>query len=264
MLSKWRHLHGQSLTALGLALLLCAPLSALAAASYTGNIQSRWSSPIVIGYDVSGAHGPTGNLVDNTATANCNLAGCAVALPGDPATTVAWGNADSSTVVFSPASFVDVALGETFTLGTLTFHNGMIGGDTKIFGATLTLSALAGDILLADPLVMNLVIVNTINDGTDAQNADLLDFGSVFGTTDSVSFNVYEGATANAVLRGRIVGDPQLHAFDIFIAPDSVNFGFIGNGVPAAIPEPATSAMFALGLAAIAMIRRRRAGRPRR
>ena len=130
-----------------------------------------------------------------------------------------------------------------------------------IFGATLTLTALlTSSSAVVDPYVVQLGLVTTGNTGTAAQNADFIDFRNSLGTTQPVTFNVLEGATATAILSGKIVGDPMLFATQITIAPGSQDAGFIGSGVPLAIPEPSTWWLCLAGLALLKPLRIR-AGR---
>ena len=233
-----------------------------AAPSYSGSIQGQWTSPVLSGSLIDAATG-TVTFVDNTATAACNLSPC----PRAPATfpgggggaTVAWGDgatADRTSVVrFTGATFVNVAPDTLFDLGTLTYTNGTSDLNSLIFGASLTLTALLTDPLgtTVDSFLLQLGITTTNNTGTTAQNADFIDFRNSLGTTAPVTFNVFEGATATAILSGRIIGDPMLFATQITIAPGSAGSGFIGSGIPPlAIPEPST---WWLGLAGLALLR---------
>jgi hypothetical protein len=238
-----------------------AAFPAFAGGPFSGSISALWSDPILSGTYVDGASGHV-TFRNDSATVACNLAGCPIALAGDPTISFAWGTGTAlisrSVVVFTPNQFVDIGSDQKFELGRLTYTNGASTQGTMAFGAKLTLEARSGGVLLADPLVISVAIGTTINSGTPAQNADFLDFGTgTFGTVVPVSFNVLEGQTATAILYGSIVGDPQLTASNIVLDPASTGAGFIGSGVPA-VPEPSSVAMLGLGGAALWAWRRRR------
>lgn len=233
------------------ALMLGFVAPALGNSSYSGTVSGLWSAPVLSGTVIDAATGAPSSY-DNTATANCNLAACPVALAGDPATLLVWGSGAAalpySSVQFVGASFSNVLPGQVFELGRLSYLNGTSGLTTLIFAATLTLQARSGAVALTDPLAVGVNIVTTANSGTPEQNADYLDFGTgTFGTVQPVSFNVYEGETATAILYGSIVGDPQLKPVTIVMAAGSTG-GFIGNGLPAPVPEPGSPVLLLLGL----------------
>ena len=252
--SSFRRIQG---SAACLAALVGAALPAIASTSYSGMIVGSWNTAVLSGSLIDGATG-TATAVDNPTTAVCNLAECPVPLAGDPSSLVTWGDStvipNHSVVKFAGASFSGVAAGDVFELGRLTYTNGFSVQDSLIFGATLKLRPMDGGIAIADALDIALGITTTVNSGTPEQNADFLDFGTgTFGTVLPVSFNVYEGDTATAILYGSIIGDPQTIAVFITLDPSSVGHGFIGNGLPA--PEPGTAAMVALGLACLVGLR---------
>ena len=240
-----------------------------AAPSYSGSIQGQWMNPVLSGSLIDGATGAI-TFHDNTTTAACNLSPCPLApvttLPGGGGAVVAWGDGRSaertSVVRFTGASFTNVAPDTLFELGTLAYTNGTSDLDSLIFGATLTLTALLTSMEAVDPYVVQLALVTTNNTGTTAQNADFIDFRNSLGTTQPVTFNVFEGATATAILSGKIIGDPMLFATQITIAPGSQGSGFIGSGVPlaVAVPEPSTWWLCLAGLALLKPLRIR-AGR---
>ena len=241
-----------------------------AAPSYSGSIQGQWASPVLSGSLIDGATGVV-TFLDNTATAACNLSPCPripAILPGGGGATVAWGDgataARTSVVSFAGATFTNVAPDTVFDLGTLTYFNGTSDLNSLIFGASLTLTALLTNPsgTTVDSFLVQLGLTTTNNTGTTAQNADFIDFRNSLGTTAPVTFNVFEGAMATAILSGKIVGDPMLFATQITIAPGSQGSGFIGTGVPqlAAIPEPSTWWLCIAGLALLKPVRTR-AGR---
>src|SRR5438477_8582596 len=93
--------------------LVAAP--ALAAPRYSGTITASFTAPVLAGsYLSSGSRAPVPG--DNTGTAVHSGAGTA---------TITWGGGvQSSGVAFAGDAFADVAPGQSFRLGTLTFLNG--------------------------------------------------------------------------------------------------------------------------------------------
>ena len=248
--------------AVAMAAAVCLALPASASPSYSGSIVGSWSTAVLTGTLIDGATG-IGSAQNTSATAVCNLAECPVPLAGDPASLVTWGDGpiappNHSVVTFVGASFSGVAPGDVFELGRLTYTNGTSVLSSLIFGATLTLQPMDGAIAIADALDIALGISTTSNTGTAAQNADFLDFGTgTFGTVLPVSFNVFEGDTATAILYGSIIGDPMTTAVFITLDPASVGHGFIGAGVPA--PEPGSLLLAIGGLFGLMAARRRAA-----
>ena len=237
---------------------------------YSGSIQGQWADAVLTGSLIDGATGAI-TFFDNTATAACNLSPCPrvpATSPGGGGAMVTWGDgrspARTSVVSFTGASFANVVPDTLFELGTLTYTNGTSDLNSLIFGATLTLTVLLTDPsgVSVDPYAIQLGLTTTNNTGTTAQNADFIDFRNSLGTTQPVTFNVFEGATATAILSGMIVGDPMLFATQITIAQGSQGSGFIGTGVPQSlvIPEPSTWWLCIAGLALLKPFRIR-AGR---
>jgi len=232
-----------ALAALGIA---AQPASASVVLGYSGTAVAAWSNPVLAGNLVDGA---TGAVLpyDNTATAACNI-GCPVATAFGT-DTVSWGNnTDTSYVTFTGNAFA-VPLGVPFDIGTFTFFNGTSGGESIIFGATLTLTFGPG----IDNSVVPMQIVTTLNTGTPEQNADFVGFAPSL----PVTFNVLEGATASADLYGELVSDPHTKLLTLVLDPGSVGLGFIGFGRPS-VPEPASLALLGAGLVGIGLVRRKR------
>ena len=110
---------------------------------FSGSVSGSWSTPVLSGNLEDGATGAL-TPTDNTTTAQCNL-GCALSLPGYPATTLAWGNGASappatSTLSFTGSPFTQQHRIPSSTLGTFTYLNGVSDTNSLIFGATLTLT----------------------------------------------------------------------------------------------------------------------------
>jgi hypothetical protein len=253
------------------ALLACWAASGAQAGSFSGIASGTWSAPVLSGNSVDGATGAE-TFVDNTGTAQCNLAGCeSPLLPNDPATMLAWGNGAFAPPVTSTLSFAGTPFDNeagsplqppqnSFLLGTFTYTNGDSDTDSLIFGATFTLTitgrnAQAGQVIATQ--VINFLIVSTSNDGNAMQNADFVQFPMTSTTSFAMpSMNVFEGSTATFDLYGAIIGDPTLELTQLLIAPGSESSGFVGNGRP--VPEPGTFVLFGAGFAAAALLRRAR------
>jgi hypothetical protein len=246
-----------------------AVFSAHAGALYSGQITGRWSAAVVSGSTKEGSNPAIVEFSDNSATAFCNLSNCPNQLTASGSgARLLWGTFDdatpaSSTVTFQGSSFSNVrtelrnALGQVtqasdiFQLGTLTYTNGTSYLDSLIFGSTLTLSgSLVGTDEVIIPFTIQLGIETTTNSGTAEQNADFLFFSNQLGTVSPVSFNVYEGQTASAIVWGRLVGDPVLLATGLTLSPGSAGSGFIASGaIPAAgVPAPSALVLMLTGL----------------
>ena len=153
------------------ALLTCwAASGAHAGGPFSGSVSGSWSTPVLSGNLEDGATGAL-TPADNTTTAQCNL-GCALSLPGYPATTLAWGTGASapatSTLSFTGSPFTQQASNTEFTLGTFDYLNGISDTDSLIFGATLTLTLKDQSNRVIATQTIPLQITTTSNDGTSA------------------------------------------------------------------------------------------------
>ena len=214
---------------------------------YSGQFVATWSNPVLSGTTIDGATGTT-SVLNNTASAACDVAGCPQGVGVSlGSTTLAWGiSPQSSTLNFDGHFFVNVPEGSVFDMGRITFFNGTSDLSTIIFGATLNLTYVPCGFCTPNTLIDNLhiavPIVTTANTGTDAQNADWV---GPFGTPATLTFNVLEGFNADAELYAEIVGDPMLQP-EFLITTDP--HAFIGNGQPVGIPEPASLSLLLAGL----------------
>jgi hypothetical protein len=264
-----------------IALSMSTAFSAHSAALYSGQITGTWSTAVTSGNAKEGENPGIVYPTNNSTSAYCNLSNCPnkLTVPSGSGATLIWGDSDdatppSSTVTFKGSSFSNVKTelrdaqgkitqaSDIFQLGTLTYTNGTSGLDTLIFGSTLTLAgSLIGTTEKIDPFVIQLGIDTTLNSGTPEQNADFLFFANQLGTTAPVSFNVYEGQTATAIVWGRLVGDPILLATGLTLAPGSAGAGFIANGAitSANVPAPNAIALILVGFLALSFGRFKKA-----
>ena len=205
----------------------------------SGSISGTFSNFVLSGDIVDGGTRAT-TFQDNTSTAISSGAGTSDITWGGNFTPPPGTN-NFSELSFTGASFSNVAPGQVFELGTLTYSNGSSALNSLIFGATFTMTAnlSGGGTATITPFTSALGLVTTTNDGpTPASNADFVNFPSL-----GKSFNVIEGSSARAILFGEIIGDPSLHLTDVQVAPDSGGTGFI-----ASTPEPSTWLLLAAGL----------------
>ena len=216
---------------------LCLTHFALGSMLYSGSISGVFTNPVLSGIVIDVNGNPY--TLDETGTA---------VYSGFGTNSINWGTGDPVTgnsLTFNGTTFSNVAPGQEFLLGTLTYFNASVLH--AIFGATLTLSASPSSLAIS-PAVAQGTIVATENGGVSPkQDADYLAF-DVF----SVTFNVYEGATATADIFGQIVGDPQLQIDTIQLAPGQGGNGFLGNGRPPSAPDTgSTICLLSLALAAL-------------
>src|SRR5438105_4630921 len=134
---------------------------------YSGTITGSFTAPVLSGAFLrSGSHEPVPR--DNGGTARHSGVGTA---------TITWGGDDNggagpaSSVTFTGEAFSDVAAGQLFRLGTLTFLNGPDGPASLIFGFDMQLSA--GDGIA--PFTGLVELISTQNANTDrVADADVL------------------------------------------------------------------------------------------
>ena len=159
-----------------------------------------------------------------------------------------------SSLVFAGSTFNNQPGNQTFDLGTITFLNGTSTLDSLLFGGTLTLTALdfANQPIASITQSINpFDVFTTVNTGISPErDADLIFFKNI-----AVSFNVAEGATSTATVRGAIVGDPDLIVSGL---ANPTTGGTVGIGPSAFTPEPASWVTALAGLVAVAAIAKRK------
>ncbi len=224
------------------------PLTATAG-TISGLVTGTWMNPVLAG--------PVINLDGTTTVLNNSTTAFYSATPSND---LRWGTntfapppSIYSGVIFQGSSLSNVPTGLEVLLGTITFLNGTSQLDSLLFGATLRIS------VPADPTVTPfdalMTISTTVNGGTCIPcDADFIRLTNV----DILStMNVNEGATATFNVYGKFVGDPLISLTRYTVASGSTG-GFVGNGQPADIPEPASAALVAGGLIAIVATARTR------
>ena len=235
---------------LALGVALAAGPAARADQAYGGFIQGAFSSPVLAGnyLDVGGQS----VFRDSTASAVYSISNGTVSsqlISGDNN----GGGGSPSEITFFGNSFSGVAPGQEFALGTLTYNNGASGLFSSIFGATLTLTV-AGNAAVT-PIDAPFSLVTTLNGGFSiASDADFLSFPAPI----SLSFHVFEGAGATAIVMGRIVGDPQLQVTGLQLPADQA-----GNGFLTPVPAPAGVVLLGGGAACLLGVRRRGRNTPK-
>jgi hypothetical protein len=244
---------------------------ASADALYSGSITGIFTAPVLSGSILDPL---TNTLVfgDNTATAVFTGVGTNHVTWGSNPTPTP-GSPPMSDVSFVGSSFSNIAPSQPFELGRLFFTNGSTLSGTEIFGFTFTMSATltGGGGVPITPFTSALSAMMTANVTTGPcqgipvtlckADSDFIEFPSL-GIPPPVSFNVLEGASAQAILYGAIVGDPVLELLGIQVAPGSEESAFIGNGLNDFVaPEPTSLILVATGMLGLMRRFRRPSGR---
>jgi protein with PEP-CTERM/exosortase system signal len=222
---------------------LCLTRFALGSSLYSGSISGVFTNPVFSGIVIDVNGNPF--TLDETGTA---------VYSGMGSNLIHWGTgvpATGNSLEFDGATFSNVAAGQQFLLGTLTYFNGSV--EHPIFGATLTLSVSPSSLAIS-PAVAQGTFVSTVNGNlSPRQDADYLSF-DVF----PVTFNVYEQHSATADIFGEIVGDPRLQINTIQLAPGQGQNGFLGHGRPSSVPDTgSTFGLLSFALAALIVGARR-------
>jgi len=211
--------------------IVIAPTPGAAAPRYAGTITGFFDSPVLSGDFLQ----PGTRLrvsQDNTSTTVGS---------GIGTSSITWGDNSCatlapSTVTFTGNSFSDVAPGQVFPLGTLTYFNGTNSPPSLIFGVTMHLSA--GDGIM--PFTGPVAIVSTQNGGIDrVADADLLHFGN-FEVPSTLG--AFESMAVTAVIFGRIVGESQLEITSIALAEGEADHGCVDEVPLADTTLPCASA----------------------
>ena len=186
---------------------------------HSGTITGSFDSPVLSGAFLQpGTHQPV--VCDNTATARAS---------GLRTSSVTWGGDDQgkfapSALTFSGESFSDVAPGQVFPLGTLTYTNGASVPPSLIFGFTMTLSAGDGTTPFTEPVA----IIATQNANADRiADADVLSFPE-FEIPSTLA--AFEDATVTVTIHGRIADDAQLSVTGMSLAAGEAEHGCVDEG----------------------------------
>ena len=183
--------------------------------------------------------------------------------------TLTWGDdnggAGASSILNFFGAVIPSSIDQPFRVGRLTYSNGTSSLTSLIFGATI--SFYDGSISAANFLGTDTIVINTTSNlgQSTAQDADYLNIcgnqSNICGSSIEAIESSQGGTGLTVDLFGVIVGDPQLFLTSAMVTPGqspTMN-GFIGNDLPAALPEPSTVTL--VGASMLAMggsLRRRR------
>src|SRR5579862_4264079 len=188
----------------------------IAAPRYSGMITASFTTPVLSGaYLSAGSHASAPR--DNSGTARHAGVGTA---------TITWGGGgtQSSSVTFAGDPFTDVAPGQPFRLGTLTFVNGQDVPDSLIFGFDMQLSASDG----VAPFTGLVELISTQNANADrVADADVLSFGDIDTPSTLAGF---EGTAVTAIVNGTIDDDGRLRVTSIALAPGENEHACVDEG----------------------------------
>lgn len=190
---------------------------------------------------------------------------------GEGTSSFTWGVGSPSALSFSPNEF-EAEPNIPFSLGTLTFTNGVISTGSGATSVDLSLDLMFTNVMEENfTLTTPFSLINTPNSSDPVASADRV-FASEFG----IGFDVLEGATASAELMailktdgsGGITGEPSGAVQFGSVTPDPVSFfqlslvGFAnptqgGAVVATAVPLPASFGFLFLGAGALCLMRKR-------
>jgi hypothetical protein len=192
---------------------------AAAAASYSGTISGVFDSPVLTGA-VLDAGSRRAVARDNTTTVGASGVGTSSLTWGD----TNGGTLAPSTLAFTGNPFRDVAPGQVFPLGTLSYFNGQSVPPSLIFGLSVHLSASDGIAPFTGPVD----VVSTVNANLDREaDADVLVFGK-FETPSTLA--AFEGSAVTAIVYGKIAGDAALEITSMSLAPGEASHGCVAAG----------------------------------
>ena len=168
---------------------------------------------------------------------------------------IVFGSGGSS-LSFTGTSFSGISANPNstpFEIGTLSYFNSVDGLDLGGAMLSITLDTNQGPI----NETVDLSFLVTGNTGISPQRDSDWVQGIIPGNP-SISLNALEGATVSGIVSGSIVGDPTFEVTSITLAPGQTGNGFVGNGINDIPKTPDTGTtfwLFAIGLAAVALIR---------
>lgn len=188
--------------------------------------------------------------------------------------TITWGIGEAGSLSFTGAAFAP-KVGDSFKLGTLTYHNGATVVGSPIDGIDFDI-AMSFLNISEDNFTHHsrLSINNTPNTDDPIASADYVAF--VLGGFSN-TFNVFESDTASVDLMAAltptfgltpasVLNDDRSSLFDPVASPSGFTLTLVGfanptpGGFIGSVPEPSTNILVVTsGLLAISMTRRRRA-----
>ena len=210
----------------------------------------------------------TGQFLNPTPT--CPPASCS----GIGSNAITWGTGDPGSLTFAGTAFAPT-VGDTFKVGTLTFHNGGTAAGSEITGIDLDISMSFDNISEANfTYHSRLGIKNTPNTEDPIASADQIVFTE---GGFSAAFNILEGATASVDLMAKLTttlglapegaaqdsGDLD-QLFDPVASPLGFKLTLVGlenptgGGFISQVPEPSTSIMLMTGLIMLTFLSKRR------
>lgn len=167
---------------------------------------------------------------------------------------------------WAPASAVSTELEEDFLLGTLTYFNGTVAGNSVPDFVDLSINiALGGSLDVSQTFNFTLGLYSTPNTGTDDENADYVYFPSVIpdqtftidGTLYTLAITGFRGFDGDKVITAN---DKGFHVLEQGTASASLYGRLTADfGPPPAVPEPASIVSAATaGLVGLGLLARRR------
>jgi hypothetical protein len=227
-----------------------------------GQIVGTFSAPIYSGIVANG-----GGAYDGTTTAPATTTATTNYLQWGTNSPPATNGTDYSSLTFTGATVPLSGSATPTTLGTIEFVNGTSGGNSLIFGATLTFS-LDGVTLGSDQVIITTTQNSYSGLGltrtelrTDADYINICGGSSNICSTGISAFENTEGGSiySSTPLSVSLLGTYQ---YDPSITLTGVNYlsgdGTVDTRIAGGVPEPSTWAMMILGFAGIGFMAYRR------